>query len=91
MGRRGGGAGKRGRRKVGDGWALFLGQGYDITNWKTSSLGICKTLSTSRAVVGPEPGVGRGPSPSPGTQPGITGKGSTWWFLGKGKEGQNFR
>lgn len=72
---------------MGDGWALFLGQGYQIVKWKTSSVNTCETLGTGGAALDPELGVGRGPFLSPGT----TGKGSTWWYLGRGEEGQNFR
>lgn len=54
-----GGAGKRSRMKVEDGWALLLGQEGEISKWKASSVDICET----------ELGLGRGPSPSPGTRP----------------------
>lgn len=72
---------------MGDGWALFLGQEYHIVKWKTSPGDTCETLDTGGAALGPELGMGRGPFPSPGTP----GKGSTWWILGRGKEGPSFR
>lgn len=49
---------------MGDGWALLLGQGYQIVKWKTSSGDTCETLGTGGAALDPELGMGGVPFPA---------------------------